>query len=80
MICPKSGQNELLVEFKFSGLVTLRYCIDIIVCNVNINNYGGFICDCQIAKFKSPAIFPDLQYIIHTYIDVHIYYAHVIHV
>ena len=35
-ICPKSGRNALLVEFKFAWrFVTLPYCIDIIVRKVD---------------------------------------------
>ena len=47
-ICPKSGRNALLAEFKFWWFVTLRHCIDIIVRNFD-----------EFATAKSP----NLRYI-----------------
>ena len=105
-VCPKSGQNALLVEFKFGSL--LHYIMTYRISgnigghyiwqfahnlaemdywrNLNlavfmlynyviawISSYAiltniimvvNFICNCQIAKFKSLPIFLDLRYII----------------
>ena len=64
-ICPKSGRNALLAEFKFGGL--LRYVIAWISLYAILTNIIWWFHINMVvssATAKSPPIFPDLQYLI----------------
>ena len=53
----------------------LCHCIDIIECNLTNINMAVLSANVQIAKYKSPPIFPDLRYLLIMKVPHHAYYT-----